>query len=207
MATKQKFPSIPYSVLSPSKAVGDKVLLDLNYGEQVVITEKLDGENSTLYADGFHARSIDSQFHESRSWLVAHHARIRHLIDPNLRIIVENMYAQHSIRYENLQSYAYVTNVMIGDYILPWSEAELWAEIIGLPAAPVLYKGKLAESVVNGLINNLDLSVMEGFVCRPADGFTGVTENMWKWVRDNHVQTDKHWTSNWAPNPKPVSHG
>lgn len=35
----------------------------------VVITEKMDGENTTLYRDGLHARSLDSRHHPSRNWV------------------------------------------------------------------------------------------------------------------------------------------
>ena len=46
----------------------------------VVITEKLDGENTSMYSDHIHARSLDSQYHPSRSWVKGLHGSIKYLI-------------------------------------------------------------------------------------------------------------------------------
>jgi len=38
-------------------------------GREVVVTEKMDGENTTMYCDNIHARSIDGRHHPSRDWV------------------------------------------------------------------------------------------------------------------------------------------
>lgn len=40
------------------------------HGKRVIVTEKMDGENTTVYHDGYiHARSIDGRNHNSRNWI------------------------------------------------------------------------------------------------------------------------------------------
>ena len=54
---------------SPGVTSDDKVLRDLSVlaaAEEVIFTEKMDGENTTIYNDGCHARSPDSGYHPSR---------------------------------------------------------------------------------------------------------------------------------------------
>ena len=46
----------------------------LQAGEDV--KEKMDGENTSLYQDGFHARSIDGRHHSSRDWVKGFWAQI-----------------------------------------------------------------------------------------------------------------------------------
>lgn len=70
---------LPYSL---KKGDDDKVLAtdEAFVGKHVVVTEKLDGENTTLYPDYLHARSIDSDWDESKRWL----DRLRALIAPDI---------------------------------------------------------------------------------------------------------------------------
>ena len=44
--------------------------------EDLVITEKMDGENTTIHNGGTFARSPDSRYHPSRDWLKAFAASI-----------------------------------------------------------------------------------------------------------------------------------
>ncbi|KIF06359.1 kinase, partial [Streptomyces sp. RSD-27] len=69
-------------------------------GREVVVTEKLDGENTTLYPDGLHARSLDSGHHPSRTWVKGLQGRIGARIPAGRRICGENLYARHSLGYE-----------------------------------------------------------------------------------------------------------
>ena len=58
-----KYPRTPHFPWSPGATDDDKILQDLSVFDKqpVVITEKMDGENTTIYADGYiHARSLDS---------------------------------------------------------------------------------------------------------------------------------------------------
>ena len=57
-----KYSRTPHLPISPGGTDDDKRLKDYSnfIGNDIVITEKMDGENSNLYPNYFHARSKDS---------------------------------------------------------------------------------------------------------------------------------------------------
>lgn len=196
---KRKYPSTPYLSVSGSTDDKDRVIeAETLYGRNVIITEKMDGENTTIYPDGsMHARSIDSRFHESRSMAKAWASR--RLVPQGIRLIVENCYAEHSIRYEGLPEFGFIISAMAGDTHLAWREVERISALTGLPTVPVLYRGVLDVTVLRTVIESIDIDKQEGFVVRPEGPFTGM-DSVGKWVRPDHVQTDDHWTNNWRRN-------
>lgn len=198
---KQKYPSTPYLDASGSRDPGDRaVSAERLYGVDVVVTEKMDGENTTVYPAGtIHARSTDSRFHPSRSMIAAHAAAWGHTIPQGLRVIVENCYAEHSIRYDELPAVGFVIGVMAGDTNLEWTEVERVAKSLRLPTVPVLFRGGFTPDILTGLIENIDTDRQEGFVVRSAGAFDSMSA-IAKWVRPDHVQSDDHWTTTWVPN-------
>ena len=110
-----KYPRTPHLPWSQGASADDSLLKDskLFEGQEVVITEKMDGENTTMYPDHIHARSIDSRHHPSRTWVKSLHGSIAHLIPQGWRLCGENLYAQHSIAYEGLKSYFYLFSVFL----------------------------------------------------------------------------------------------
>ncbi len=62
----------------------DKILTSISYFDkkQVVATEKMHGENTTLYQDYIHARSLDSRNHSSRNWIKNFWYQIKNEIPP-----------------------------------------------------------------------------------------------------------------------------
>ncbi len=74
-------------------------------GREVVVTAKMDGENTTMYNDHVHARSLDSGPHPTRDWVKGLGARVGYLLDEDMRVCGENLYAVHSVRYGALPSY------------------------------------------------------------------------------------------------------
>lgn len=107
---RYKYPRTPHLSFSPGVSQDDLRLArqSIFANCQVVVTEKLDGENTTLYRDYLHARSLDSRHHPSRAWVKALQARIGHDIPKGWRICGENLYAQHAIAYQDLSSYFYL---------------------------------------------------------------------------------------------------
>ena len=195
---RYKYPRTPH--LSFSLGVSeDDLKLDrhkLFNNRQIVVTEKLDGENTSLYADGIHARSLDSGHHPSRAWVKALQASICNDIPQGWRICGENLYARHSIAYQNLTSYFYLFSIWNqANYCLNWSETQEWAKILGLEIPAVLYKGLWDEVKIKAIADNLDRDICEGFVVRTVEQFhyDDFAHNVAKWVRPNHVQTDEHW--------------
>lgn len=195
---RYKYPRTPHLSFSPGVR-GDDLKLDrdrLFNNCQIVVTEKLDGENTSLYADGIHARSLDSRHHPSRAWVKALQASISNNIPVGWRTCGENIYAKHSIAYENLTSYFYLFSIWNQDnYCLSWEDTQEWAEILDLELPAVLYQGLWDTDKIMAIANNLDKDVCEGFVVRNIEQFhySNFAENVAKWVRPNHVQTDEHW--------------
>lgn len=93
--------------MSPGATSDDKVLRshDGLMVADLVITEKMDGENTTLHATGCHARRPDSRYHPSRDWIKAFAAGVSPRLTPDERIVGENLYARHSVVYDALPSF------------------------------------------------------------------------------------------------------
>ncbi|WP_326798685.1 AAA family ATPase [Streptomyces sp. NBC_01808] len=189
------YPRTPHLPWSPGAASDDVRAGDLAglRGREVVVTEKLDGENTTLYADGLHARSLDSAHHPSRAWVKGLQGRIGGEIPPGWRVCGENVFARHSIAYEDLESWFYGFSVWDGDRCLDWDRTVRFLRRLGVPVPPVLWRGVFDERVLRAL--RLDTARREGYVVRAVEGF-GLAEfgqRVAKWVRRGHVQTDTHW--------------
>jgi hypothetical protein len=163
-------------------------------GQEVVVTEKMDGENTSLYREGMHARSLDSRHHASRDWVKAWHGSVAHEIPAGWRFCGENLFARHSVAYSGLRSYFYLFSVWDAENnCLSWPETVEWAELLGCAPPKVLYAGLWNATAIKKL--RVDESVSEGYVVRLAKGFAyaDFSKSVAKWVRRNHVQTDQHW--------------
>ena len=87
---RTKYPRTFHFLWSPGLQNDDRMLPEGSTtaweGTQVVITEKCDGEGSTFYCDGLHARSMEFEPHPSRTFIKAIHAQIAHDIPENFRM-------------------------------------------------------------------------------------------------------------------------
>ncbi len=160
----------------------------------IVITEKMDGENTTMYRDHIHARSIDSRHHPSRDWVKAFHGQMKHMIPDGWRVCGENMYAQHSITYDNLPSY-FLGFAIFNEknVMLDWDTTIRWFHLLGINSVPQLWRSPFNDLVQHD--GNWFPSSKEGYVIR-VEGeikFEDFQKYTGKWVRANHVQTDEHW--------------
>ncbi|MFD9163601.1 RNA ligase family protein [Streptomyces sp. NPDC059558] len=189
------YPRTPHLPWSPGASADDVRAVGLAglAGREVVVTEKLDGENTTLYADGLHARSLDSAHHPSRAWVKGLQGRIGAGIPAGWRVCGENMYARHSIPYEGLDSWFYGFSVWDGEHCLDWDRTVRFLRGLGVPTPRVLWRGTFDERALRRL--KLDTARQEGYVVRTADGFTReeFAGCVAKWVRGGHVQTGTHW--------------
>ena len=191
-----KYPRTPHLPWSPGATKDDVrcVSADIFRGKNIVITEKMDGENTTLYRDHMHARSVDSRHHPSRDWVKRLHASIAHEIPREWRVCGENLYAQHSIVYERLKSYFYGFSIWNGDNVcLSWKDTLEWFELLDFESPTVLYHGVWDEAEVRNI--DIDVNRVEGYVVRLEDEirYNDFSVSVAKWVRTGHVQTDKHW--------------
>jgi hypothetical protein len=192
---KLKYPRTFHLPFSSSITNDDKVLSSTDIFNEVVITIKMDGENSTMSNEYIHARSLDSSHHPSRDWIKNYWNTIKHDIPEDIRICGENLYAKHSIHYEDLRSYFYGFSVWDDDYCLSWEETELYFDLLNIVSVPVIYKGIFTLNIVNEIINDMNFELNEGFVVRNVDAFyyDDFFNNVGKYVRSGHVQTETHW--------------
>ena len=165
-------------------------------GRECIATKKKDGENTSMYSDHFHARSVDGRSHPSRDWAKGLWGQIKHDIPPEWRINGENVYAQHSIAYEDLSTYFFGFGVWNErNRRLDWDDMMQWFELLGITPVPVLDRFIWSEKRVRELADSLDLTKDEGLVITTAEGFDYGESHKYnaKWVRSGHVQTNKHW--------------
>ena len=202
MSTSIKYPRTFHLPWSLGRSSDDKVLTDTEClsGKTLMATVKMDGENTTMTRDAVHARSLDSVTHESRTWVKVLWSQIRFDIPEGWRICGENLYAKHSIGYNNLGSYFHVFNIWNADNVcLNWTETVEWCELLGLTHVRVLHYGFTIEDIQNiheDFMKNESVD-QEGYVIRNIDSFpySEFKLNVAKYVRANHVQTDSHWMS------------
>jgi hypothetical protein len=185
---------------SPGKQDDDKALKDCSQfeGRRVVITKKMDGENTTAYSDGhIHARSIDSRGGEDRAWVKKFLIEnVCFNLPEGWRVCGENLWAEHSIHYTALPSYFMCFSIWDAkNRCLRWDDTIVWCELLGLTPVPVLYDGMWDEKTVRDIEKSLDFEKDEGYVVRIAGEFSygDFRKSVAKFVRANHVQTQKHW--------------
>lgn len=194
-----KYPRTYHLPFSEGYTSDDKILKTdaLFQNMDVVITEKMDGENTTIYKDFYHARSLDSKHKEYHSWLLGYMKQFQYLIPDDWRICGEYLYAKHSIKYNNLLSYFLVFSVWNeNNDCLSWDDTETFCNELGLITVPVLYQGKYSTEIVKKIAKDTVLRGGEGIVVRNKDVFSynSFSENIAKYVRKNHIQTDEHWS-------------
>lgn len=193
-----KYPRTHHVPWSPGMNEDDRMMKNMSNfeGKRVIVTEKMDGENTTMYQDHFHARSVDSPNHPSRSWAKNFWGNIAADIPEYWRICAENLYAQHSVPYEDLASYLMGFSVWNEKNVcLSWDDTQEWFELFNIKSVPVLYDGIYDEKKIKALWTNDRWSTSEGNVMRLAESFSyaDFRHSVAKFVREKHVQTNKHW--------------
>lgn len=199
-----KYPKTPHLPCSEGVQKDDTQLKDYSnfIGKTISITEKMDGENISIYKDYWHCRSIDSVHKQYHSYLQNKILpQIQPLLKDNQKIIGEYLYAEHSIHYNNLLSYFQVFAMIQDNYVLGQSLTRQLCDKYGLVHVPFL-----------GIIQNFQLKDVkqlkeiantviekggEGIVIRNNDFFylEDFSKNVAKYVRKNYIQTDEHWSS------------
>ena len=198
MSFKVKYPRTPHLPWSEGATNDDKVLqsLDSFEGKEVVVTIKMDGENTTIYNDAIHCRSLDSKHHPSRNKIKAFWASIANEIPNEYRICLENCTAKHSIHYKNLDALWYGISVWDNNKCLSWEDTVWTLNFFTIKPVPVIYMGMFDEKKIKNLhLPTFNGDECEGYVVRLASGFTreDFNNSVAKYVRASHVQTDSHW--------------
>lgn len=199
-----KYPKTPHLPWSPAVSRSDKVLKDVDHfkGKKIIATIKMDGENTTIYKDYIHARSIDSRDHPSRHWVKKLQHDIGYHIPDGWRICGENLFAKHSIYYESLLSYFLAFSVW-NDHneCISYLDTISFCYELGLEVVLPMHIGIWTDETPQLL--NERFHVMhynaedheEGYVVRLYDSFKyeNFEKSVAKYVREAHVQTDEHW--------------
>jgi hypothetical protein len=217
MAKEIKYPRTWHLPWSPGIHDDDKALKDDSQfrGKRVIMSKKMDGENTTAYSDGHvHARSIDSRGGEDRAWVKQFLVNnVCFNLPDGWRVCGENMWAEHSIHYENLPSYFLGFSLWNERNVcLSWDETMEYFALLGVTPVEVLYDGLYDDLVsfdsgrlakIRQIERSLDPAKEEGYVIRVADSFTfsQFKSSIAKYVRAGHVQTTKHWRAGRAFTP------
>lgn len=212
---KIKYPRTYHLPYSPSKTSDDKTLeTDEQFYNmsEVVVTIKMDGENTTVYPDGsIHARSLDGY---GKPWQKIVKGLIQswcYNIPEGWRICGENLQAQHSIKYtficreEMFQCFGIYNE---NNECISWDETREYCMNNNIWLVPEIYRGPYDKDKILDAFYRFCATMkilgqeVEGFVIRNTSSFpySKFKENTGKFVRINHVQTVSHWTKNWKNN-------
>lgn len=209
-----KYPRTYHLPFSKGLQSDDKLIetLDSFYGQEVIASIKMDGENTTFARDFMHARSVDSPHNFTRDWVKKLHSIIRHEIPENWRFCGENVAYYHSIEYNDLSSFFYLFSIWDEqNNCLSWDDMMVWADILDLATPEVVYRGVFDEKKLENIAKEMDVTQNEGFTVRLARGFhyDEFSKCLTKFVREGHVQPDNaddpdgfasHWLKRTYPN-------
>ena len=208
---KFKFPRTFHFPDSGGVGSDDKIFHDWKEklrGKFVEISTKMDGETTTLFADGtVHTRYPDSNKHWSRDTLTSiWETKGRYALPDDWRIVVENLTATYSIEYKGLYT-LYPCIAIIDDNHMVYSPHDLvacrqldCALLAEVGIAPVMTDlGEMEGDHPNAFVLDhhalkridrrkeivTEYSTCEGFVLRNTLPFhiSEYSSNMVKWVR------------------------
>ena len=210
-----KYPRTYHLPYSPGATKDDKKLqgdwFKYYIGQEIVITEKLDGENIHMTQKDCYARSDGAPTRSPWSRNIwdpqeGLYWKIRDYIGSDETIFGENLYGEHSIHYGNLDNYFHLFAVNDGVNWYSWDDVKMMANIMNIPHVPELWRGMIYnEEELKKLVEKYTScpsiygEQREGVVVRIADSYPleDFAKYVCKWVRPNHVQTDEHWTKHW----------
>lgn len=212
-----KYPRTLHWPTSPCVHSDDKCMNDVTHflGNEIIITEKIDGANTALWRGDVYARSTGLPTRNGwMSMTRKHHAwKTRSLMD-NVVLYGEDIFGVHSIEYdpvdesETLRIFAgrHTTKDVVDDWFMSWDDLVETCTQLDLPVVPVIHRGVChSASDIESILQREMLTesalgnTKEGFVIRTVDPFRPADFGKFvaKYVRPNHVQTDEHWTKNW----------
>lgn len=219
MSLSRKYGRTFHYPFSPGTTSDDRInqhyWSDLQQIDEIVHTEKLDGENTCLNQYGVFARShVAPTIHPWAAYLRQRWQSIRHDLGA-LEFFGENLYAIHSIEYLHLEQHFYVFAIREGKQWLSWEEVKFYAAMLDFPVVPELaftaaeeeeaFKTQVLQlAAQESAFQSVDVATQvacsrEGIVSRNTAAYpvSEFAQNVFKYVRKDHVKTDEHWTRNW----------
>ena len=212
-----KYPRTPYWPGSPSAEEDHRLAPEPEnfVGQQIVITEKLDGSNVLLNRGEIYARSTSGGPAKGQPWLAMtrkHHAwKLAQSWCPHILLYGEDLYGVHSVEYGPMReedTFRAFASISTGRNFDSFASTMKLADRLGVALVPVLFEGKMRSKAE--LQEFLDEQHQreselggerEGMVIRSANSFRAdeFGLHVCKSVRKGHVQTDEHWTKHWRP--------
>jgi len=196
-----KYPKTYHFPWSESLQNDDRMLPDIHCfdGKNLVYTEKLDGECTCCTNSYIHARSEDGYGKPWQSYMKKLYSCFYHNIPDNMKIYGENVYAIHSIKYDSLPTCFFVFGVLFDNEWLCWEDVISISNMLGLDTVPIIDYGPLVQ--LPKPKESAFGPICEGYVARNILSYKkdDFQTNVAKYVRKNHVQTDRHWTETWEP--------
>ncbi len=183
--------------------------------KELVLTEKLDGQNNCFNKYGLFARSHTSP--STHPWdkpLVERWNLIKNDLK-DIEIFGENMFGVHSISYSEIESYFYVFAVREMGKWLSWEEVKFYASMLDFPTVPEIPVEKELGSFLseemdenqvleNWLTANLGMkweeSVQTGGVLGGSDPTTGKACSEGFVVKNGHAFETNQGEISVAPN-------
>jgi hypothetical protein len=216
----KKYPRTYHVPFSPGTTSDDRLLHDGWFedyqGKEIVLTEKLDGENQSCTNQDVYARSHAAPTRSD--WSVNMWGpsglfwTIKNFIADDELIYGENLYGIHSIEYNRLTNYYHLFAVRNETRWYSWDEVTEFASLLQIPTVPILWRG-IAESEeqIKGLIldqmklpstygtekEGVVMRTVRGFDILSPDGVENFPHHVCKYVRPHHVRTDVFWARNW----------
>ncbi len=223
MSVSKKYGRTYHFPFSPGTTNDDRInhfyWEDISKLKTVIHTEKLDGENTCLNKYGIFARSHAAPTRHPWANHLKHLWQLHKHDLGNLEVFGENLYAIHSISYTRLDHHFYVFGIREKDTWLSWDEVVFYATLLDFPTVPILgtshpqnqinfennIKQLITEPSTFGsrdVITNTACS-MEGLVTRNYESYSvdNFKQNVFKYVRKDHVKTNEHWSRNWKRAP------
>lgn len=209
-----KYPRSFHFPFSEGATSDDKTSKDYSFleNEEIVILEKLDGQNSGVSKYDVFARSHSTP--TELPWdkpIIELFKNKKNMIGEDEFVFGESMVGIHSLEYKKLESYYYIFGVRVKDEWLSWDDVEEYAYCLDLPTVPIIKKGIYTDiktevlelvqqpSMLDAYDTETGEEMMEGVVVRKTCSFKdeNFSKNLLKWVRKDHVKTNEHWTRNW----------
>jgi len=223
MSLSRKYGRTYHYPFSPGTTSDDRInheyWQDIQLIDQLVHTEKLDGENTCLNQYGVFARShVAPTRHPWANYLKERWHWLKNDLG-SLEIFGENLYAIHSIQYLAIEKHFYVFAIRYLDKWLSWEEVKFYAAMLDFPTVPEIEmtKPEIATELENSIneivkkesifqsvdIQTGETCTMEGIVSRNVGEYAvnDFKQNVFKYVRKDHVKTSEHWTRNWKRAP------
>jgi hypothetical protein len=146
----QKYPRTFHFPFSPGTTSDDRIApnFDSVCEAEIVITEKLDGENSCLNQYGVFSRTHSTPTKNPWASYLWERWNLLHNELGDLEIFGESLFALHSIEYTGLKEYFYIFAIREGERWLAWEQVKMYAEILQIPTVPILYEGKVQDLLI-----------------------------------------------------------